>query len=121
MNSYFLLSQALVDETNWYAAARCQTIPYPKWTPITLQELTAYFGIRFFSVVSLPQMTMYWATDALYGNLFIPRVMKREQFDKIAQYLHVADVSANPPRTDPGHDKLAQVCLLLDHVASKCR
>ena len=63
---------------------------------------------------------MYWATDPLFGNLFIPRVMKRDRFDKICQYLHVNDTSSNPRKGQPGHDKLAHVRPLVDHINQKC-
>lgn len=123
LRSVFLfLPQALADETNRYASARCQFAADSKWTPVTLEEMTAYFGIWFFmSIISIPEMKMYWSTNPLYGNLFIPRIMTRERFDKIAQYLHIADVTSNPPRNDPAHDKLAHVRPLLDHVLEKCR
>ena len=47
--------------------------------------------------------------------------MKRNRFDKISQYLHVADNTTNPPRGQPGHDKLAHVRPILDDVREKCR
>ncbi len=46
--------------------------------------------------------------------------MKRDRFDKLSQYFHVADVSGNPPRGQPGHDKLAHVRPVLEAVRQRC-
>ncbi|ELU01303.1 hypothetical protein CAPTEDRAFT_216361, partial [Capitella teleta] len=111
--------KALTEETNRYVTSRITRHPDPNWKEVSIEEMTAFLGIRtYMSVLQLPTCDMYWSTDALYGNLFIPKVMKRDRFDKISQYLHVNDVSNNPRRCQPRHDKLAHVRPLLEHLTN---
>ena len=63
---------------------------------------------------------MYWSTDSLFGNLNIRRVMKRDRFDKISQYLHGNDSTKNAPRGQPSHDKLHHVRHFLDEILKRC-
>jgi hypothetical protein len=51
-------------------------------------------------------MEMYWSTDYMFGNLFVPNIMPRDRFDKLSEYIHVNDSNKNPQRGEPGHDKL---------------
>ena len=74
----------------------------------------------YMSILELPQIAMYWSTDALFGNLNIRRVMKRDRFDKIYQYLHLNDNTRNLPRGQPNHDKLFLVRPVLDAVLDMC-
>ena len=97
--------QDVVDETNRYASQRQRQSGRQddQWTTLTLEELKAWLGLRIFmSVCVLPTIDMYWSQDWLYGNSYIPNVMLRNRFDKISQYLHVADVTDNPARGEPG-------------------
>ena len=68
----------------------------------------------------LPQMAMYWSTDSLFGGLGIKKIMKRDRFDKICQYIHVNDSTQNTPRGQPGHDKLHHVRPVLDCLRQNC-
>lgn len=46
--------------------------------------------------------------------------MKRDRFDKIAQYIHVNDTTRNPPRGQEHHDKLHHVRPVMDAVQECC-
>ena len=63
---------------------------------------------------------MYWSTDHMFGNQFAHKVMKRDRFDKISQYLHASDTTSNPPRGQPNHDRLAHVRGILENIRIKC-
>jgi len=65
-------------------------------------------------------MEMYWSTDYMFGNLFIPNIMPRDRFDKICQYFHANDSTTNPQRGQPGHDRLHHVRPILDIINRKC-
>ena len=116
----FLL-QLIVRQTNLYARQKIAQKPDPTWREVSLPEMKAWLGIRvYMSIVQLPQVPMYWSTDALFGNLSIRRVMKRDRFNKISQYLHLNDSQRNLPRAHPDHDKLYLVRPVLDAVLDTC-
>ena len=67
----FLL-QLIVRQTNLYARQKIAQKPDPTWGEVSLLEMKAWLGIRvYMSIVQLPQVPMYWSTDALFGNLSI--------------------------------------------------
>ena len=45
----------------------------------------------------------------------------RDRFDKLCQYFHVSDISSNPERGQPGHDKLAHVRPVLEDIRVQCK
>jgi hypothetical protein len=112
----------LVEETNRYAEQRqAESGEDPNWSPVTLTELKAWIGIRMFmSVLHLPSNDMYWSQDWLFGKLFIPKIMKRDRFDKISLYFHASDRTQNPPRGQDGHDKLHHIRPIHDLILGKC-
>jgi hypothetical protein len=112
----------LVLETNAYAA-RCILVRNdPKWHPTNVQEFTAWLGLRLYmSIFHFPETRMYWAADALFGNLAIANVMIRERFERISRYFHVANTTLNPARGQLGHDRLAHVRPLITIILNKCR
>ncbi|XP_021354858.1 piggyBac transposable element-derived protein 4-like [Mizuhopecten yessoensis] len=72
------------------------------------------------SIVQLPSMDMYWSTDYMFGNLFIPNIMPRDRFDKLLQYFHANDSTKNQPRDNPRHDRLHHKRPIMDIVKKKC-
>jgi len=64
---------------------------------------------------------MYWSTDKLFGYLSIRRIMKRDRFMKIQQYLHLNDRSKMKPRNHVDYDKLFLVRPVLDIVRNLCK
>ena len=72
------------------------------------------------SVLQLPAMEMYWSTDYMFGNLFVPNIMPRDRFNKLCQYFHANDSTTNPGRGEPGHDRLHHVRPLIDIVNERC-
>lgn len=66
----------IVINTNLYAAHKLGQIGEHtriKWKEVNREEIKSWLGIR----------VMYWSTDFLLGNLFIPQIMTRHRFDKI--------------------------------------
>ena len=46
--------------------------------------------------------------------------MTRTRFEKINKYFHINDVTANPARGEPGHDRLIRARRVIDHVNEAC-
>jgi hypothetical protein len=113
----------LVAQTKLYAMQLQQKLGRQdnQWTATTVNEIRAYLGIRIFmSVLQLPAMEMYWSTDYMFGNLFVPNIMPRDRFNKLCQYFHANDSTTNPGRGEPGHDRLHHVRPLIDIVNERC-
>jgi hypothetical protein len=63
---------------------------------------------------------MYWNNDYMFGSMFVANVMVRDRFDKIQQYFHVGNAQNNPPRGQPGHDRVPHVREVLNIVRENC-
>ena len=115
-----LLSE-IVNETNRYASVATAKKPDPYWSPIDIAELKAFLGLMVtLSVVPLPSHKLAWTTHRLFRHPAFGETMTRTRFEKILKYFHVGDVTSNPPRGQPGHDKLCLVRSVLEQVLEKC-
>jgi len=111
----------IVAETNRYATACISKKPDPLWQPITTDELKAFFGLHvLLSVIPMPSYKMAWTTNKLFAHPQFGAVMTRNRFEHILKYFHVADVSNNPPRGQPDHDRLALIRPILDKIRQNC-
>lgn len=84
----------LATQTNLYAQQVQEKLDKSdsQWTATFLDEMKAFIEIiLYMSILQLPAMEMYWSTDYMFGNLFIPNIMPRDRFDKICQYFHAND------------------------------
>ncbi|XP_070548371.1 piggyBac transposable element-derived protein 4-like [Ptychodera flava] len=112
----------LVRETNKYAQFkqdRLQKVD-ADWSPVDRNEMKAYFGvIILMGIHSLPEIRDFWSTDDRLHVPGVAKVMSRNKFMKLNQYLHVNDPYAEPDRQDPGRDRLYKVRPIIDVVRSK--
>lgn len=81
-----------------------------------------FFGLHeLFGIKQLPVTRPYWSPDRLIGVTAIQKVMLRNRFDKLSQYLHVNN-NANPvPCENPVQDKLFKVRPILNRVVECCK
>jgi len=111
----------LVEETNGYAERCIQDKPDPKWRVTNLLEMMAFIGIHLImSVVPFPSYTQAWTKQWPFSFPSIPEIMTRERFEKLAKYFHCNDTRQNPPRQQPGHDRLCHVRPILDGLNLRC-
>jgi hypothetical protein len=77
-------------------------------------------GMRIYmSVIHLPETSMYWSTDYMFGKFFLPTVMTRDRYYKISQYLHCADSTVNPRHGQPNHDPLHHVSNIMNTIITQ--
>lgn len=117
--------QNIVDETNSYAnqpkknkrlGSNTKDIIL-NWKEITSEELKAWIGMHILmGIHQLPELKNYWSTDPILNVQSVARVMTAKRFKKITETLHVNDNSTNPPRGQPGHDKLHKVRPILSQL-----
>ena len=116
------LIETIVTETNRYARQCTAVKPDAKWYDTTLAEMKAYLGLHIiFGIKQLPANRHYWSKDPVLGVQAVQKVMPRNRFDKLTQYLHVNDNSNQVPREDPAFDKLFKVRPLLHRVLECCQ
>lgn len=88
--------------------------------PTTSDEIKANIGGQIvMEIVPVPNMDMYWYKDKLFHSSSPEEIFSRSRYEELQRYLHVANTTQNPPRVQPGHDKLAHVRPILEIVRDK--
>ena len=81
-------------------------------------RMRAYFGVNIMMGISaLPQYTLYWSNDEFIGNTGIKETMPLKVFEKLTEYLHVADRESEPPRGSDEFDRLFKIRPVLNVIA----
>lgn len=110
-----VLFEKIVKETNRYAR---QKLPdneqrLGRWRDVSKPEVNSYFGMCVIMGINILLMVAdYWSTDIFKGNEGIKRVMPKNQFEVISQFLHLNDLSREPARGDVNFDRLYNAVLL---------
>lgn len=82
------------------------------WTPTHKEEIKKVFGlILFMGLVKLPHLSDYWSKDKIMRQTFPSKVMSRNRFEIILQYLHFCDNQ----NTD-GNDRIGKIRDLIDEL-----
>ena len=122
---YFLqiFSEAMLDhlvvETNNYARQSLANNQrrLDSWKEVSKDELKAFFGLCIVMGINrLPEISDYWKDDSFLCNEGIKRVMPRNRFQEISQFLHFADNLQIPVRGQDGFDRLFKVRPVLNEV-----
>ncbi|KAG8233304.1 hypothetical protein J437_LFUL012918 [Ladona fulva] len=104
------LCNLIVDQTNLYAHSRGNHT-----FNVSFEEIYSLIGILLFSGYHvLPRRRMYWNTDKDFDIKIVQNTCKRNRFDEILRYLHLADNS----KMDVS-DRLYKVRPLFDHLNAK--
>ena len=109
--------ELLVCETNRYAAQEIEKMqrngrlrPFSRaalWKEVTLEEMKAFIGlILLMGYVKLLTYGAYWSTNFLVQLPGIRKIMSRDRFFAILQFLHLCDNTKNLPPDHEEHDRL---------------
>ena len=94
----------------------------PSWYATTCEEMRAFVALNiWFGIKSLPETRLYWSKNAVLGVPEVQKIMPRNHFEKIRQYLHLNNWENMLWREHPNHDKLFKVRPLLDVLPVKFR
>ena len=116
------LLDMIVEGTNRYARQCIARKPDPKWQNRSREEMQAFFSLHvLFRYHNLSKTSLYWSKDKTLGVAFVKRVMPRDRFDKLTQYLHLNNNENAIPRGQPNHDKLFKVRPFLEAVVKACQ
>lgn len=117
------LYEEIAMETNRYADLEQEKNGVdPRWRATTPDEIRAYIAIQIvMGIILAPTQDLYLCKDNLFRPMGINERFTRDRLDKLNQYFHVADTSKNPPRRQPGHDKLAHIRPIMDILLNKTK
>ena len=114
------LQEQIVDESNRYAKQVMGEEAYQKWSPITVEELRAFFGFNILmGIVHLPAIDDYWSRDPHTRYAPIADKISRQRFRDISRYLQFVDNDRLAPRDDPSYDQLGKVRPLINHLSER--
>ena len=111
------LQSDIVQESNKYARQVMGEEAYLKWSPITVEELRAFFGFSILMGINhLPAIDEYWRRDPHLHYAPIADRISRQRFRDISLYLHFVDNDHLAPRGDP---LLGKVHPLIKHLSER--
>lgn len=97
------------EETNAYAQLCIRAKANPGWYDTKVEEICAFHGcLVVIGIISAPAQDLYWSKDKLFHLSCIEERFTRTRFENIQRYFQ-ADTTQNPPKNQPGHDKLVHV------------
>ena len=78
-----------------------------QWKNVSFDELKAYFGMCVIMGLNvLPKVRDYWSNEPLLGNSALKKVMSRNRFEEIYQFLHFSDSNSVPAGGNANYDQL---------------
>lgn len=85
---------------------------------IDMQELKAYFGLLvFFGLNHVPKYKHYWSSSPFLGSPGVKSVFPCKRFEKITQFIHVSDRTAECAKGTVGYDPLFKIRPVLEACA----
>lgn len=106
--------QIIVDQSNLYAAQGGTELV------LTVEELKAFLGLLIlFGFNNLPSIRLYWSNNPNFYNERVAKVMTMKRFLKILRYVHLADNSVMPKKSDANYDKLYKIRPLASYLSEK--
>lgn len=93
------------------------------WTPIeSISEIWATISVIFImGIMKFPDLAHYWSSHPALGNDMIKKMMPRNRFQKILQYLHLSDREKEYPRNTAEYYLLQKVEPFMSAFKEKCR
>jgi hypothetical protein len=94
--------ELMVRETNRYGSSELG------WRDVSRAELEAFLGVFILmGIIRMPAIHMYWNCTTSISS--IKEAFKRERWQQVHNFFHLADNLNLPARGLPGHDRLGKV------------
>ena len=108
----------ILNNTNKYARWQQQKTgrPNPMWKEdLTMPELKAFLAINIVMGLNpTPQYACYWSQSCFMGNEGVKKLMSKNRYEVISQYLHVSDREKEIPKGENGYDRAAKIRPLMN-------
>ncbi|CAC5395839.1 unnamed protein product [Mytilus coruscus] len=118
----------LVEETNRYATDFFATPDgqnlkphsrFKQWEDVNRDDMSRFIGmIIAMGLVQQQDLHDYWSKDELLETPFFRKIMPRNKFLLMLSFLHLNNNHINIPRGQPGHDPIAKIRPVYDHLRS---
>ena len=87
---------------------------------LTVNDIVGFLSICVhMSLVHKPEIADYWSTCPILGSTFASSIMPRDKFCMMLAVLHVSDNDRYVPRGTPGHDPLAKIRPVYEHMRNR--
>lgn len=114
------LFELICNASNKYALEVMGPEKYAGWTPLTKEDIRAYYGFQLLMGLDpKPSISDYWSRDPAYHNATIADRISRDRYREISRYLHFADNLSLVPPGNPGYDRLGKVRPLLEYLQDR--
>ena len=116
--------EIMAEQTNLYATQRQLQagVNDRNWVPTNAQELRAYFAINILmGLHRVPSTDAYWSMDDRLRVDGIAKIMSKNRYKKLNQYLHISNNEDQPPRGSPGFDPFFKISLLANMLSRTFR
>ena len=81
-----------------------------KWFDVTVPEMKAFVAmILLMGIVKLPSYPLYWTAHNLLEFPALKKIMSRDRFLSILQFLHISNNEENLPRDHLKHNRLNKI------------
>ena len=115
------LVNLVVEQTNLYAS-QVLGERASSWKDVTENDILAFLGFAILMGVNqLPALVHYWRKDPIFHYSPIADRISRDRFLEIWRFLHFADNTILPDRSDPGYDRLGKIRPVISAVEQACR
>ena len=114
------LIQEIVNQTNWYAEEVMGPLKFSKWTPVSVDEMSAFIGFHLLMGLNpKPSIQDYRRKDPNYHYPPIADRMSRQRYREVSRYLHFARNSTLSPPGTPGYDRLGKVHPRIEYLQGR--
>lgn len=110
----------MAEQTNLYASQRQRRagINDSSWTPTDAQEVRAFVAINILmGLHKVPNTDAYWSMDDRLRVDGIARIMPKNRYKKLNQYLHITNNDDQPPRDNPNFDPFFKISSLANMLS----
>jgi len=116
------LVATMVGQTTLYAAQVLRDQAETSWTNVTEGDIYAFLGIAILMGVNqLPALAHYWRKDPIFHYSPIADRISQDRFLAIWRFLHFADNTKQPDRSNPEYDRLFTVRPVINAVNRACQ
>ena len=110
-------------QTNLYADQYIEANPdnatSRQWKATTAKEIRHFLALYLLTgFIQKPQVRQYWSTDPLLLTSIFNQVMSRNRFQKILEFLHIAD-NSNYDANDPNRNKPYKVRYVVEFLIDR--
>ena len=89
------------------------------WEDVTVEEKRRFLALHLLTgIIRKPEISQYWSTDPLLVTPLFNKIMSRNRYQSILEFLHFND-NTFYDAVDPDRDRLFKVRPLTEHLVKR--